>query len=140
MEPLAYFAVFTPEPEGGFTVTFPDLPEAISFGEDEEDALNMARDCLEDCIAFKIKAGEDVSPPRARTGAHLIYVPAGAASKLFLYWEMRRQGIRKATLARRLNWHGPQVDRLLDVKHESKLSQIETAFAALGKHVVMGMA
>jgi antitoxin HicB len=45
---------------------------------------------------------------------------------------MRKQGVRKAELARRLRWHGPQVDRLFDFRHASRLDQIEAAFSALG--------
>lgn len=140
MKPLAYTANLAMEPDGGFTVTFPDIPEAITCGNDEEDALNMARDCLEAVIAFKIKENEDMPLPRRHKGGHLVYVPTGTASKLFIYWEMKRQGVRKSALARRLNWHAPQVDRLLDVKNESKLSQMETAFAALGKTFAIGVA
>ena len=49
---------------------------------------------------------------------------------------MTAQGIRKAELARRLGWHMPQVDRLFDLRHASKLDQmIEAAANALGKQV-----
>jgi hypothetical protein len=40
---------------------------------------------------------------------------------------MTEQGIKKAELARRLGWHIPQVDRLFDLRHASRLDQIETA-------------
>ncbi len=40
---------------------------------------------------------------------------------------MREQGIGKAELARRLSWHPPQVDRVLDVRHKSRLDQMESA-------------
>ena len=35
--------------------------------------------------------------------------------------------------ARRLGWHGPQVDRLLDLRHKSRMDQLEAAFRALGR-------
>ncbi len=37
------------------------------------------------------------------------------------------QDIHKAELARRFGWHMPQVDRLFDLRHASKLDQIEAA-------------
>ena len=40
----------TDEVDGGFTVTFRDLPEAITQGENIEDALNEAADCLEEAM------------------------------------------------------------------------------------------
>lgn len=51
------------------------------------------------------------------------------------YREMLAVDMRKAELARRLGWHKPQVDRLLDLRHDSRLDQIERAFAVLGKRV-----
>jgi antitoxin HicB len=46
---------------------------------------------------------------------------------------MRKARVGKAELARRLNWHLPQVDWLLDLRHSSRLDQLEAAFRALGK-------
>jgi antitoxin HicB len=48
---------------------------------------------------------------------------------------MRKSGVRKADLARKLGWHKPQVDRLLDLRHDSRLDQLEQAFGALGKRI-----
>ena len=52
-------------------------------------------------------------------------------AKVRLYQAMREEGIAKSDLARRLGWHTPQVDRLLDLAHASRLDQIEAAFQAL---------
>lgn len=35
-----------PEPEGGFTVLVPALPEVVTFGETRDEALEMARDAI----------------------------------------------------------------------------------------------
>ncbi len=48
---------------------------------------------------------------------------------------MRAAKIGKAQLARRLNCHLPEVDRLLDLRHASRLDQLEAAFRALGKQL-----
>ena len=48
MRSFVYPAMLTPdEQDGGFVVTFPDVPEAITQGEDVSDALQQAADCLE---------------------------------------------------------------------------------------------
>ena len=54
-------------------------------------------------------------------------------AKLGLYQAMTEQGIKKAELARRLGWHMPQVDRLFDLRHASRLDQIEAAARVLGR-------
>ena len=48
---------------------------------------------------------------------------------------MREQGIGKAELARRLGWHLPQIDRVLDVNHNSRLDQMEAALGAIGRQL-----
>ena len=57
--------------------------------------------------------------------------------ELGLYREMRASRVRKVDLARRLGCHMRQVHRLLDLGHASRLDQIEAAFAALHKRVVI---
>lgn len=48
---------------------------------------------------------------------------------------MTERGIKKAELVRRLGWHVPQVDRLLDLGHASRFDQIEAAARALGLRI-----
>ncbi len=61
--------------------------------------------------------------------------PPMESLKLGVYQAMTDQGIRKAELARRLGWHMPQVDRLFDLNHASRLDQVEAAACVLGKHI-----
>ena len=56
-------------------------------------------------------------------------------AKLGVYQAMTEQGVKKAELARRLGWHMPQVDRLFNLNHASRLDQIEAAARALGCHI-----
>ena len=52
-----------------------------------------------------------------------------------LYQGMRDQSIGKAELARRLGWHMPQVDRVLDVQHWSRLDMMDAALGAIGRQL-----
>jgi predicted RNase H-like HicB family nuclease len=47
MEEMEYEVVLVPQPEGGFTVSVPDLPGVVTEGETREEALAMARDAIE---------------------------------------------------------------------------------------------
>lgn len=40
------------QPEGGFTVTFPDVPEPISQGDTREEAATMAEDAVVTALSF----------------------------------------------------------------------------------------
>jgi antitoxin HicB len=55
--------------------------------------------------------------------------------KVDLYRAMRRAGVSRAELMRRLGWQRTSVDRLFQIDHASKLEQVEAAFHALGLEV-----
>jgi antitoxin HicB len=121
------------EPDGdSVLVTCRALPEVSTFGADEADALKHARDAIEEALAARMSDGEDIPVGEAR-GPHLVRLPALTSLKAALYWQMRKEGITRAELARRLKWNRESVDRLFRLDHASRLDQIETAFAALGR-------
>ncbi|HEX3497896.1 MAG TPA: type II toxin-antitoxin system HicB family antitoxin [Stellaceae bacterium] len=134
----AYPVTLAPDDNGTILVAFPDIPFAHTFGKDEDDALARAVDALESAFVTIIADREDVPvPSKARRGQKVVALPAVSAVKVALYEAMRASGIRKADLARRLGWHMPQVDRLLDLRHASRMDQIEAALDVLGKRLVM---
>lgn len=119
-------------------VTSPDFPELNSFGMDKEEAKARAVDALEEAIAARIHDGLDI--PLPSTGRDVAVLPTLTAIKVMLYRGMREQGIGKAELARRLGWHLPQVDRALDVQHNSRMDQMDAAMSAIGRHVLVSLA
>jgi antitoxin HicB len=134
---LAYPIELTPDDNDTLLVTCPDLPEVTSFGEDEADALLRAVGAIEEALAARMSDREDIPAPSPANGRPLAVLPALIAAKVAVWQAMRAQGLRKAGLARRLGWHAPQVDRLLDLDHASTFAQIEAALAALGKRLVV---
>jgi len=133
---LAYPVILEAQAEGGFVVTFPDVPEAITQGEDEEEALLYAVEALETALSFYVEARKPLPvASKARRGQRTVRPSALESAKLGVYQAMTEQGIKKAELARRLGWHMPQVDRLFDLRHASRLDQIEAAARVLGRHL-----
>jgi antitoxin HicB len=118
-------------------VDFPDFPEAHTFGDDEADALRRAQDALATIIDAYIRARRDIPQPTARPRGPHVAVPPLIEAKVAVYRAMRARKVGKAELARRLGWHLPQVDRVLDVRHKSRLDQLEAAAAAVGKRLVV---
>ena len=55
-----YTITLCPEPEGGFTVRVPALPEVVTYGEDEAEALAMAKDAIELVLASRMERGEEI--------------------------------------------------------------------------------
>ena len=113
----------------------PDVPGAITFGEDRAEALARAVDAIETVFLGHMADRRDLPMPRAGRRGPFVTLPALTEAKLALYTEMRAAKVGKAELARRLNWHLPQVDRLLDLRHNSRLDQLEAAFRTLGKQI-----
>lgn len=139
---LQYPAHFDSDnPEGGFVVTFPDFPEAVTQGESLAEAMEMARDSLRMAIAYRIEQSEPVPAPGKRKGkdTRLVGLAAIHDAKLALYWLWQASGIRKAELARRLGIPPPNVDRLFRFDRSTQVDQLEQAFAALGKRMVIGV-
>ena len=122
-------------------MTFADLPEAVTFGADEAEALLQAVDALETALSFYVDARQHLpAPSKAKRGQRTVRPSALAGAKLGVYQAMTEQGIKKAELARRLGWHMPQIDRLFDLRHASRLDQIEAAARALGKQLEVRVA
>jgi predicted RNase H-like HicB family nuclease len=57
---LTYRILLNEEPEGGFTVTVPALPGCITYGENKEHALTMAREAIEGYIEILKERGEHI--------------------------------------------------------------------------------
>lgn len=133
---LDYPVILEAQPEGGYVVTFPDVPEAITQGEDKQEALLYAVDALETALSFYVEARRPLPvPSKPKRGQRTVRPSALEGAKLGVYQAMTEQGIKKAELARRLGWHMPQVDRLFDLRHASRLDQIEAAARVLGRHL-----
>jgi len=136
---LDYPVILSPDGDT-VLVTFPDVPEAITFGATEEEALRHAVDALETALSFYVDERKPLPVASVAHDLPTVRPCALECIKLEIYQEMLNQGIRKAELARRLGWKGPQVDRLFDLEHASKFNQLEAAAKALGKHIEVTLA
>lgn len=114
---------------------FPDIAIAHTVGRTKAEAIAHAEDALVSAIAAIMDAKGDVPRPSPARGRETVTLSPLDAAKVGLYRAMRSAKITKAELARRLGCHPPQVDRLLDLLHPSKLDQLERAFAVLGKTI-----
>lgn len=137
---LQYPALFELDREaGGYVVTFPDFSFGATQGETLEEAMVMAADLLKILIADCIESNLDLPRPSKRRGRHyrLVSLPALQDAKAMLYQAWRASGLRKADLARRLGIPKSNIDRLFDLDHHSRLEQLEGAFGALHRKVVI---
>lgn len=130
-----------PDENGDIVVSFPDVPEAHTFGETRADALRHASDALDAALSFYVDSGKDLpvpSKPRSKK-IPLVGVCALSEAKLQLYTAVRASGVRKSELARRMGISKTNVDRLFDLNRSSRFEQIEAAFHAIGKRLVVSV-
>jgi len=133
-----YPVTLTKDTNGTILVRFPDVPGAVTYGETKEDALTRAVDALLTVFDAYMKDKRDIPAPSASKGLG-VEVPVLDASKLALYQTMREKKISKTELARRLDWHMPQVDRVLKMRHDSRLEHVDAAFRAVGKRLTLAV-
>lgn len=134
---IAYPAKFDTA-DHGITVTFPDIPETIACGYSEDEAMEYAVDAIITMLTEHIKHRRPIpKASKARKGMRTVVLPTLEEAKIRLYEAMREAGVRKAELARRMGWQKSQVDRLLDLRHRSRLAYIEAALAKLHKRLVV---
>lgn len=133
---LRYPVEITPDDNGTFLVTCPDIPEMASVGEDIDSALLEAEEGLETALEFYFDDKRPIPmPSQPKDGQHTVPLSLLRSLKVFLLNEMLAQGVRKAEMARRLDVHMPQIDRLLDFRYPSKIDFVEKAFKKLGREV-----
>lgn len=115
-------------------MTFPDFSEATSVGEDQGEALLNAVDAIETAIDFYFNDRRPVPlPSKAKRGKLTVELPSTVSAKVLIWNELLSQNLRKADLARRLNVHMPQIDRLFNIRHSSKIEFVKDAAKVLGK-------
>ncbi len=124
-------------------VLFPDFPQGgHTNGKTDDDALSHAPDALRTIISMLMEKGLDVPLPSPPTGrkVRLIALPSLIEdAKVELYMAIRAAGVRKAEIARRMGIHKQQVERLLDLDHTSRIEQLEAAFVAIGKRLLVAV-
>lgn len=131
--PYSYPATLERGEDGRYVVRFPDLPEALTDGADEDEAIAEAADCLSEALASRIVDGEEIPPATFHSDQFLVSPDPTIALKAALYMALRQRDMSVSDLADRLgmgDWH--QVARLIDPKRPSKLTRLVAAFDAVG--------
>ncbi|MBR7961232.1 type II toxin-antitoxin system HicB family antitoxin [Burkholderia vietnamiensis] len=138
---LRYPARFEPDEEdGGYVVTFRDIPEAITQGDTLDEARSMGADALLTAMDFYFEDKRPVpAPSKAKKGEELIALPASVSAKVMLLNEMLAQGVTPSELARRMGTRPQDVNRIMDLGHTTKIDTIAEALEAVGRHLELSV-
>lgn len=135
------YALDVHEEPGSVWLTCAAIPEMHAVGDTLGEALATAIDAIE--TAFSIYVDDRRLIPNAHTGAQendvVLRLPALTAAKVALWNSLLESGVSKAELARRLGVQRPQVDRLVDFLHHSKIENVERALQQLGRRISLSV-
>ncbi|HIJ85660.1 MAG: hypothetical protein HW380_1443 [Magnetococcales bacterium] len=135
---ISIFPYTLHEDSGSFFISFPDVPGALTGDDSEEATKAGALDCLTTALEALMDLKRPIPPPgQPIKDQWVVTLPPLIAAKVVLYEEMRARAVTRVEMARRLGVTENAVRRLLDLRHQSHIGQIETALAILGKRLVV---
>jgi antitoxin HicB len=118
-----------------------DLPEVVTSGRTEAEAMEMAEDAIDVVVSAAMDDGRDVAEPsEPEPGEVLVNLPAQTAAKLAVWRAFLAAGISKSELARRLGVGENEARRILSPRYRTKLDRLEDAARALGARIVIDLA
>jgi antitoxin HicB len=134
-----YGALLEPDPDDGFIVTFPDVPAALTAGQDRAEALANAVDALGVALLGCLEHGEPLPEPRVIADGLVRVCPSAVdAAKIAVIEAWPDSGMTETALAERLRIGEDAVRSILDPRAATKLPALEAALMALGRRLIVG--
>ena len=135
---FVYFARLQRYSPDEVVVSFRDLPECLTGGEDEAEALVEAQDALEEAIAGRIDDEDPIPVPSAALPSEYpVAVPTNMAAKAAFAIALRRSSLTRSAVAQRLGTDEEEVRRMLDPRHDTPASRVNEALRVLGSELVV---
>jgi len=136
-----YPVCMEPNGEGGYILTSRDVPEIISEIWDEKELEEYAVDALIIAAdAYYEKKQVFPMPSKARKGEVLVDVPLSVFLKILLQNAMIEANIRPTDLANKMKLTPQAVNRIINLRHSTKVDTVQQALRSLGKEVQLSVA
>lgn len=136
---MKYALKFIKDDNDTLLIVSKDFQEFITYGNDEKEALEHAKNALLTVIMGRFQDRE-VVPFGARDAAYpFVEVSSLVILKIAIHNAMVEKNLRKADLTRLLKLNPIQIDRLLDLNHATKLDSLESTLITLGKEVTISI-
>ena len=130
---FAYPVLIEATGEGDFIARVAELPEVLTGGGTEEEALAQVQDALEEAVLARLANGLPVPTPGERTEARAVaLLPPITAGRVLIDERRRREGWSKLELGRRIAKDEKVVRRILDGRGGVSMTTVLEALTALG--------
>ena len=127
--------------EGGFVVTFRDIPEAVAYGKTRLDVTKNAVYELTAVMHECFECRRAVPPPSdPLAGELLVELTAGAEVLALLASELLKSGLTNTALARRMGIRTKEVNRFIRTVKNPGIDTIALVLRALGKRMTLQVA
>lgn len=134
---MKYPAIIT-EDDGGFMVSFRDIPQALTGADNYKDAVVMAQDALVTAFSFYTEDKVLIPMPSApEPNEVMIAIPITVAAKILLLNTMLSQYVSQAKLAKLMGATPQQVSRIVNLTHPTKIDTIQQALKSMGYDLVI---
>ncbi|CBG88359.1 antitoxin [Citrobacter rodentium] len=133
---MRYPVNLIPAAEGGYVVSFPDIPEALTQGETRHQTLEAAQEALISAFEFYFEDNDPIPLPSpvGKTDDY-VEIPLSVASKVLLLNAFLEARISQLELAKRIGRPKQEITRLFDLRHATKIDAVQAAARALGKEL-----
>jgi antitoxin HicB len=115
--------------------SFPDIPEALTCGKTYQDALLQAQDALLTAFEFYFEDQRSVPLPSPAQGRDTVNVPASVWVKVLVLNTMLEQRISQAELAKRMGTRKQEMQRVINLGHNTKIDTLNRALEVMGKRL-----
>ena len=133
---IKFPALFAPDENGGYVVTFRDIPEAITQGDTLDEAREAAKDALITAMDFYLEDNRHVpESSQAEANEEFIELPISVSAKIMLINEMIKKRIRPADLAKEMKIKPQEVTRIMNLSHATKIDTLAHAFLVVGRRL-----
>ena len=130
---MYYPAKFSQE-DGAYIVTFRDVPESITQGGNFEEAMFLAEDVLICGLEFYFENDKPIPlPSEPQADEIMVYLSDIVYVKALLHNARLETEMSKAELARFMDVRPPEMQRILDQSHNTKLDTISRMLSKLGR-------
>lgn len=124
--------------DGEIIVRFPDMPEVLTSGGDEEAAERAAEDALEEALLARLAHGQAIPVPSTPVGdQRAILLDPVTAGRILVDWKRRANSLSKVQLAKLMGRDEKVVRRLLDGRGGVSMDTVLDALRALGHRATL---
>lgn len=126
--------------EGGYVVSFLDIPETLTQGDAREEALEMAQDALLTAFQFYFEDNEKIPEPSEITGDYIeIELPVSVVAKILMLNLFVDSKLTRSELARKMGVKKQEITRLFNLQHSTKIDTINQAIIAMGSKLSISL-